>query len=119
MKLLKRLRKAVRTSIPVLQSGIDDFYTTSGQFRARQRQPAAPDVLTDGKAAENAEHPLEMIAGRKTLRRDILLADIFQQVLLHVIDSSLQSGDPVHLIPPLSVCTLPQQGAAFPTSGAE
>lgn len=99
MKFLKSLGKAVRAVVSVFHRGIDHSDLLGGQFLTGQSETAVADIFPQRIAAEDAEHPLKMIAGRKGDPGYIIVIHLLREMTLNILQSLLNPGNPVHFHP--------------------
>lgn len=104
MEPLKRLCKAVRRVVTVLDGNVDDLGVRARQRLGDQRHPARADVFTDGHAAQGPEDALIVEGRQRSLSRDPVDVQRLAQVLLDEVNGLLEPFAPaLHTDCPLSV----------------
>ena len=107
----KGAEKAFRRIISVFERDIDDFCLSRRELFSRQRQPAHTDILSQRKAAQNAEYPLKMKRRGMCFFCRRFKINLFGDVCLHIVDCPLNALNPIHGFHNLSVFSLYRSAA--------
>ena len=103
MKAGKGTAETLRRIIAIFQSRVDYPNVRRCKFAAGQSEPPHSNIVSQRKAAQDAEHPLKMKAGRIGLLRRFFIVNGFHQMGFHVVQRPLYPGDPIHCAIPFRV----------------